>query len=168
MKQCEKPTSWYGTALAHHQCVNVSTCEHRTSISHCPDGPTLFHTQVNAPGAATASPHSPGTVRIINEAHCLLQRLQKPGPWAQHLGKHTLPGLCKDRVGLTCLTLVSALYFGPEKGDVAICRGSSLWLCPWRRRGFPRGVEAGHQRALYPLLIYPSAGQGGPLRAGAV
>lgn len=126
MKWCKEPTSWSGTALAQHQRVNGSSSEHHLPASHCPDGPALSHTQAEVPRAATSWPW-----------------VCEPGPWAQHSRRHSLPGSCKHRVGLTCLTLVLALRLGPEPGDTAICHDRSFWLCPWRSRGFSGEMEVG-------------------------
>lgn len=49
--------------------------------SHGLDGPVLSDAQVETSGAATASPHGPGSVRTLDEVQCLLPRLQEhPGP----------------------------------------------------------------------------------------
>lgn len=94
--------------------------------AHCSAGPALSHTQMEAPrAAANESLYHPGSVRILDEAQGLLQRLQeyldRPGlEWSKKgisMTFREVPtpgGSHKHRGGLTCVTRAPAPPLGPE------------------------------------------------------
>lgn len=75
----------------HHRVIVSSWGQGAPPASQSLEGPVLFDTPVETFGAVTASPRSPGSVSILAEAQCLLQRLQ------EHLGS----GEARRALGIT-------------------------------------------------------------------